>query len=30
MLLVEKMTTCWGLFPEQHRGKTVWALLDAA
>jgi anti-sigma regulatory factor (Ser/Thr protein kinase) len=30
MVLVERVTTCWGLFPERHTGKTVWALLDAA
>ena len=28
--LIEAMTRAWGVFPTRPRGKTVWALLDAA
>lgn len=30
MLLVDRLTSCWGVFPARRGGKTVWALLDAA
>jgi anti-sigma regulatory factor (Ser/Thr protein kinase) len=30
MVLVDRLTSCWGVFPGRRGGKTVWALLDAA
>jgi hypothetical protein len=30
MLLVQKLTRHWGVFPDRAHGKTAWAVMDAA
>jgi anti-sigma regulatory factor (Ser/Thr protein kinase) len=30
LLLVRALTRCWGVFPSQDHGKTVWAVMEAA